>query len=224
MVYDGNPEPQLAADRARAELDTILHAELRRSRERSDRSITSMVANAQSDLTDDEIVAQLRVIMFGAIETIQASIMNTLLLLLRHPEQLAEVRKDPGLLTAAGEEARRLIPPVGFAERWTREPVVVSGVEIPAAEFVCVSILGANRDPGTFVDPTSFDIRRPNSSRALTFSFGPHACLGLHVARLEVRVALGEILSRFPGLRLVAADEPAGFSFRRPATMRLAWG
>lgn len=223
MIYDGNPGRQRVADRAREELNAILHAELERSRGGRERSITALVANSRSGLTDDELIAQLRVIMFGAIETIQASIMNTLLLLLQHPDQLAAVRQDPDLLTGAGEEARRLIPPVGFVERWTREAVVIDGVEIPAGEFVAVSILGPNRDPETFEDPARFDVHRPNSSRALTFSFGPHACLGLHVARLEVRIALEEILSRFPGLRLVAADEPAGFSFRRPATMHLAW-
>jgi cytochrome P450 len=163
------------------------------------------------------------VIMFGAIETIQASIMNTLLLLLQYPEQLAAVRDDAALLMAAGEEARRLIPPVSFAERWTRQPVLVGGVSIPAGEFIGVSILAANRDPETFEDPARFDIRRKNSARALVFSFGPHTCLGLHIARLETSIALGEILARLPGLRLTAHEPPSGFAFRRPAVMHLAW-
>jgi cytochrome P450 len=223
MVYDGNPEPQRQAARAREHLNLILHRELDRSRQQSSRSITSLVAGSDAGITDDEIVAQLRVIMFGAIETIQASIMNTLLLLLRHPEQMAAVRDDLALLTGAGEEARRLIPPVSFAERWTREAMAVDGVTIPAGEFVGVSILAANRDPEVFEDPLRFDVRRKNSSRALTFSFGPHACLGLHVARLETRIALEEILDGLPGLRLADHASPGGFAFRRPAAMVLAW-
>jgi cytochrome P450 len=223
MVYDGNPEPQRQADRARADLNLILHRELDRSRQRGGRSITSLVAGSADGITDDEVVAQLRVIMFGAIETIQASIMNTLLLLLRNPEQLAAVRGDDTLLTGAAEEARRLIPPVSFAERWTREPLPVGGVTIPAGEFIGVSILAANRDPDVFADPARFDVRRKNTSRALGFSFGPHVCLGLHMARLETRIALGEILARLPGLRLVNHEAPGGFAFRRPATMVLAW-
>lgn len=223
MVYDGDVEPGRRADEARAALNAILHTEVQRSREAGGGSITALVAGDSLDLDDDEIVAQLRVVMFGAIETVQASIMNTLLLLLENPEQLEAVREDLSLLTSAGEEARRLIPPVSFVERWTRSDIELGGVDIPAREFVGVSVLAANRDPDTFVDPLRFDVHRANSARALTFSFGQHACLGLHVARLETRIALGSILGRLRGLRLVSYDPPGGFAFRRPQTLRLAW-
>ena len=163
MVYDGNVEPQLLADRARARLNRILQAEVERSRVDGGGSITSLVARSTADLTDDEIVAQLRVVMFGAIETVQASIMNTLLLLLLHPDQLDAVREDGTLIIAAGEEARRLIPPVSFVERWTRDAIELGGVGIPEREFVGVSILAANRDPATFDDPTGFDVDGPTS-------------------------------------------------------------
>lgn len=223
MVYDGDPEPQRLADQARAELNAILHAEVEQTRRQRDHSITSVVANSDVDLSDDEIVAQLRVIMFGAIETIQASIMNTLLLLLQDPGQLDAARGDADLLAAAGEEACRLIPPVSFVERWTREPLTIDGVVIPANEFVGVSVVAANRDPAVFDDPTRFDIARPNASRALTFSAGPHTCLGLHVARLETSGALAAIVERLPNLRLVAHEPPSGFAFRRPASLRISW-
>lgn len=223
MVYDGDPEPQVRADGARADLDRILHRELDRSRRAGGGSITALVAGADAGVTDDEIVAQLRVILFGAIETVQASVMNTLLLLLQHPGHLAAVRGDAALVGAAAEEACRLVPPVAFVERWTREPVAVDGVTVPAGEFVGVSVVAANRDPETFADPRTFEPRRGNAARALTFSFGPHVCLGLHVARLETRVAVAEVLARLPDLRLVDHEPPAGFAFRRPATLHLAW-
>jgi cytochrome P450 len=223
MVYDGDPEPQRIADRARDELGEILHSELERCRREGSDSITALVAGNPGDLTDEEIVAQLRVILFGAVETVQASILTTLLLLLRHPAQLAAVREDPGLLANAGEEARRLVPPVCFAERWTRKPLLVQGVEIPANEFLVVSIVAANRDPETFDAPDAFDIHRSNTNRAMSFSFGEHACLGLHLARLESRIAVERVLTRFADLRLVDFTEPAGFAFRRPATLQLAW-
>jgi hypothetical protein len=149
--------------------------------------------------------------------------MNTLLLLLRHPEALAAVRADPALLGPAAEEARRLIPPVTFVERWTRETTTVAGVEIPPGEFIGVSVLGTNRDPATFTRPLEYDLHRPNTSRALTFSFGPHACLGLHLARLQTTIALRRLLDRLPGLSLGELEEPAGFAFRRPATMQVTW-
>jgi cytochrome P450 len=224
MVYDGDTAPQALADRARSDLDAILHAELARVREHADSSITSVVArDPGTTLTDEEIVAQLRVIMFGSIETIQASVMNTVLLLLQHPDQLADVLADPGLVDGAVEESLRLVPPVAFAERWTRDPLCVGGVELGTGEFVGVSILAANRDPATFADPTSYDVRRGNARKALSFSFGEHHCLGVHLARLQTTTAVRRILDELPGLRLVDHVPPAGFAFRRPASLRIAW-
>lgn len=223
MVYDGDPAPQLAADRARDELNGILHAELGRVRRTPDVSVTASVAQDSQGLTDDEIVAQLRVIMFGAIETVQASTMNTLLLLLQHPTDLAATLGDPSLIPQACEEAGRLIPPVAFVERWTAQPLTVAGVEIPQDEFVGVSVLAANRDPETFENPTAFDLARENSVRALSFSFGPHTCLGMHLARLETTIAVGRILGGLKNLTLESYEEPGGFAFRRPPQMHLAW-
>jgi cytochrome P450 len=224
MTYDGDPEPQRRADAAREELDAILHAEIARSRERADASVTSQVANAAgATLTDAEIAAQLRVVMFGAIETIQGAVMNTVLLLLRNPAELERVRRDPALLGGAVDEALRLIPPVAFIERWTRERVTIGSVDLGAGEFVGVSAIAANRDPAAFADPLRFDAGRANARHALSFSFGEHHCLGAHLARIETVTAVGCLLAELPGLRLVAADEPAGFAFRRPASLRLAW-
>jgi cytochrome P450 len=224
MSYDGNPEPQRLADAARAELDGILHAELRRSREGAEASVTGRVANdPEAALDDAEIAAQLRVIMFGAIETIQGSVMNTVLLLLRNPDQLARVRADAGLLGGAVDEALRLIPPVAFMERWTRAPVQIGDVALGVGEFVGVSVIAANRDPAVFANPLGFDVRRENARHALSFSFGEHHCLGAHLARSETVTAVGRLLQALPDMRLTAVEEPAGFAFRRPKTLRLAW-
>jgi cytochrome P450 len=224
MVYDGNPEPQRLADAARAELDRILHAELARCRTRPDGSLTSQLANdPAAGLTDAEIAAQLRVVMFGAIETIQGSVMNTLHLLLRNPAELAAVRADPELIGNGVDEALRLIPPVAFIERWTRAPAVLGGVAIGAGEFVGVSAIAANRDPAVFPDPQRFDLRRSNPRHALSFSYGEHHCLGAPLARIETVAAVRHLLHTLHGLELREGDEPNGFAFRRPQRMRLAW-
>ena len=224
MSYDGDPGPQRRADAAREELNAILHAEIARSRERADASVTSQVANAPGGaLADAEIADQLRVIMFGAIETIQGAVMNTLLLLLRNPDQLELVRAEPALIGAAVDEALRLIPPVAFIERWTRAPEQIGPVALGAGEFVGVSVLAANRDPAVFADPLRFDVRRPNSRHALSFSFGEHHCLGAHLARIETTAAVARLLDGLPQLELVSVDEPAGFAFRRPQRLTLAW-
>ncbi len=224
MTYDGDPEPQRRADAARDELDAILHREIARSRERADASVTSQVANASgAALTDAEIAAQLRVIMFGAIETIQGAVMNTMLLLLRNPGQLTRVRSEPGLLGGAVDEALRLIPPVAFIERWTHAPVRIGGIDLGPGEFVGVSVIAANRDPAVFADPGTFQAGRDNARHALSFSFGEHHCLGAHLARIETVTAVGRLLAELQDLRLASAQEPAGFAFRRPASLRLAW-
>lgn len=223
MVYDGNPEPLQHADAARTELNEILLRQIRDARVAPNSSITSQVANAPDGLDDDEIAAQLRVIMFGAVETIQASLMNTLLLLFEHPESLARVLADHELIPGAVEEAIRLIPPVAFIERWTSESTAVGDVDVPQGEFIGISVVAANRDPETFADPLRFDIERENAARALSFSFGIHACLGVHLARLETSIALSRIFERLPEMSLYSYEPPSGFAFRRPPTLHLSW-
>jgi cytochrome P450 len=224
MTYDGDPEPQRRADRARAELDEILLEEVQRSRTRPDNSVTSAVANDPArGLADEEIVAQLRVILFGAIETVESTIANAVLLLLQHPDQLALLREQPGFAGNAIEEGMRLIPPVAFIERWSAAPCTLGGVELGAGEFLGVSTVAANRDPGVFPAPARFDIRRGNARHHLTLSHGRHHCLGFNLGRMQSQAAVTAILDRLPGLELVDAPEPAGFAFRRPARLELRW-
>jgi cytochrome P450 len=225
MVYDGDPEPQRRADAARDELNTILLAEIARSRAQPDNSITSAVANdPERGLSDDEIAAQLRVILFGAIETVESTLANAVLLLLQNPGELAAVRSDPDLMGNAIEEGMRLIPPVAFIERWSAAACELGGVSLGAGEFLGVSTVAANRDPAVFPDPGRFDVRRGNARHHLTLSHGHHHCLGFNLGRMQCQVALTALLERLPGLEIAHAPEPAGFAFRRPATLELRWG
>jgi cytochrome P450 len=224
MVYDGDPEPQRLADAARAELNAILLAELARVRATPDDSVTSAVANTPGDLGDDEIAAQLRVVLFGAIETIESLVLNTTAMLLSHPEQLALVRERPDLLPNAIEESMRLVPPVAFIERWTTLPGTELGdVVLDRGEFVGVSSLAASRDPAVFADPARFDVTRQNARRHLSFSYGEHHCLGFHLARLQGAVAIQALLDRLPDVRIVSAAEPVGFAFRKVPELQIAW-
>jgi cytochrome P450 len=224
MTYDGDPEPQRRADVARTAFSEILQAELDRARATPDGSITSVVANdPAAGLGDAEIVAQLRVILFGAIETIESMVLNAVLLLLQHRAELQAVRADPELLPNAVEEGMRLIPPVAFIERWTSRPTSLGDVELGEGEFVGMSTLAAGRDPAVFADPLRFDVRRENARHHLAFSFGVHHCLGFNMARLQGAIAVGAILDRLEGLELVSAPEPHGFAFRRPPELRLRW-
>ena len=87
-----------------------------------------------------------------------------------------------------------------------------------------LSLAGANRDPSVFPDPDAFELARPNR-RHLAFAQGPHVCVGVHLARLEARTALSELLSRLPELRLYP-DRPAeirGLVFRKPPRLDALW-
>jgi cytochrome P450 len=223
MTYDGDPEPQRRADAARTAFNEILDGELARMRGEPDGSITSAVVNDPgTELSDEEIIAQLRVILFGAIETVESMVVNAVYLLLQNPEELAAVRADPALVANAVEEGMRLIPPVAFIERWTAAPTVLGDVELGRGEFVGVSTLAADRDPEVFEDPLRFDARRQNARHHLAFSFGIHHCVGFNMARLQGPIAVRAILV-LPGLELVSAPEPRGFAFRRPPEVRLRW-
>jgi cytochrome P450 len=224
MVYDGDPEPQRRADAARAELDELLLAELARARRQPDASVTSAVAgDAAVELSDREIAAQLRVILFGAVETVESMVLNAILLLLEHPAELAAVRADTRLVPNAVEEAMRLVPPVAFIERWTSARTPLGSVELGPGEFVGASTVAANRDPEVFPDPLRFDVRRENARHHLAFSFGLHHCLGFNVARLQGAIAVQALLDRLPALELVFAPDPDGFAFRKPCELRVRW-
>lgn len=208
MEYTGDPEPLARAEEARSELTALLLEGMER-----------VQIFEESALTPQEIAAQLRVVMFGAIETIQASVMTTLMLLLQHPDAMSQVRADRSLLAGAVDEAIRWMPPVAFMERWTKEPVTLAGVEIGEREFVGVSVIAANRDPSVFEDPLRYDIHRGNARHGLSFSSGEHHCLGVHLARMQTVMALEEMLDAWPTLELQSVTPPSGFAFRRPADM-----
>lgn len=212
MEYTGDPEPLRRAEEARGHLTDLLLDGLQRS-----------AVVEQSDLTPEEIAAQLRVIMFGAIETIQASVMSTLMLLIQNPDAMADIRADRGLLPGAVDEAIRHIPPVAFIERWTKDPVTLAGVEIGPREFVGISVIAANHDPASFADPWRFDIRRPNARHGLSFSSGEHHCLGIHLARMQTVLALDALLDRMSDIDIQSVEPPSGFAFRRPSDMVIAF-
>jgi cytochrome P450 len=129
---------------------------------------------------------------------------NGALALLRHPDQLAKLKADPGLLESAVEELLRYDGPVEFGTwRFTTEAITVGGVRIPAGEPVLAVLAAADRDPQRFGDPDALDLSR-NSGGHLALGHGIHFCLGAPLARLEGRVAFSRLFARFPDLALAA--------------------
>lgn len=172
-----------------------------------------------------ELVSNAAVLLFGGIETTEGMIANAVLALLRHPDQLARVRAQPQLVDRAVDESLRLEPAAAIVDRYATEEAELAGVRVAAGELVRVSLTGANRDPSVFAEPDRFDLDRPNPRRHLAFAQGPHVCLGIHLARLEARVALVGLLAHFPRLRLDPGRpaEVSGLVFRKPRELFVRW-
>ena len=175
-------------------------------------------------LRDSEVVSNAAVLMFGGIETTEGMICNTVLHLLAHPAQLAEIAADRGLVASAIEESLRLEPAAAVVDRYATADVTLAGAAIRRGDLVTVSLAGAGRDPAFFPDPDRFDLHRANARQNLAFAHGPHFCLGAHLARLETSAAVAALL-RLPGLRLDPARRlaPRGVVFRKPPALHVQW-
>ncbi|RDI74962.1 Cytochrome P450 [Gaiella occulta] len=189
----------------------------------------SLVAAAAGDaggLSRGQVASNAAVLLFGGIETTEAMIVNAFLHLLSNDDQRALVERDPTLLPGAVEESLRLEPAAAVVDRYATRDVELAGAPIRRGDLVTVSLAGANRDPDVFPDPDRFDVRRPNLNLQVGFAHGPHVCLGMHLARLETRVALARALARLPRLRLDPQHPCAvrGLVFRKPAALHVLWG
>jgi cytochrome P450 len=158
-------------------------------------------------LSEDELLAMVFLLLIAGHETTVNLIASGTLALCQHPEQMAVLRDDPGLIKPAIEELLRYTSPVDVAtERFVREDVTIGGVTIARGEQV-LSVLGsANRDEQQFERPDCLILsREPN--RHLAFGQGIHYCLGAPLARLEGQIAINTLLHRLPGLRLAVVPE-----------------
>ncbi|WP_344322753.1 cytochrome P450 [Kitasatospora putterlickiae] len=207
-------------------------AELTAARRRAPgEDLISALATARDGaelLDDDELAVMAMVLLVTGHDTSTYQLSNITYTLLTHPEQLAKLRAQPDLLPRALEELLRFIPfrqGVGIA-RVATEDVELGGVLIKAGEPVHVSYLAANRDPAVYERPDELDLDR-GAPTHMTFGYGTHHCLGSHLARMELQVAIGTLLNRFPSLRLAVPpaelDWRTGSIWRYPQTLPVAW-
>ncbi len=182
-------------------------------------------AAAHGGLNHEQIVSNAGVLLFGGVETTEGMIANALLHLLERPELLVAARSDRALLDRTIEESLRFEPAAAVVDRYCTTAVSLRGASIAAGELVRISIAGANRDPAVFAEPNRFKPERQNARRHLAFAHGPHNCLGAHLARLEARTALAQLLERLPGVRLADGPPPQarGIVFRKPAALHARW-
>ena len=194
----------------------------RRAQPRDD--LISDLAVAELDgerLDDEEIFSFLRLLLPAGVETTFRSSGNFIYALLTHPDQLDALRADASLMPQAIEEALRWEPPLLITSRVVTRDTELRGTPIPAGVNVTVMLGAANRDPARYADPDRFDIFR-DPKQHISFGHGPHMCLGMHLARMETRVAITALLERLPNLRLDPdAHDPHihGQIFRSPTSL-----
>jgi cytochrome P450 len=200
--------------------DYFKHIVDERRREPQD-DLISDLCGAEIDghmLTDEEIFAFLRLLLPAGAETTYRSSSSLLFCLLTNPDQLKAVLDDRSLLPQAIEEGIRYEPPLLFIVRQAVSDVELGGMSVPAGSYISVGLGAANRDPSKYKEPDRFNIFR-DSKQHISFGSGPHMCLGMHLARMETRVALNHLFDRLPNLRLdPAAEDPHvhGLMFRSP--------
>jgi cytochrome P450 len=221
-----DPEPAFAAGRAmRDYLRPIV--EDRRANPRADLLSDLLVAEADgSRLTEEQFWGTLILILVGGTDTTYQVLGSMVVALLRQPELLEALAADRELIAPFVEEVLRWESPAPRTERRTTRDVTIRGCPIPAGSSVNVWLGSANRDELRFPAPDELRLDRGAERRHMTFGVGPHQCLGIHLARRELRLAVEAIIERLPGLRFdPERDRPAieGTLLRGPRALHVVW-
>jgi hypothetical protein len=165
--------------------------------------ISMLVAaeEAGDRLSAREIVVTCNLLLIAGNLTTTDLIGNSVLALLRHPDQLAKLSVHPELMPNAVEEMLRYDPPVVQTRRIALEPREIAGRKVRAGQEMICSLLAAGHDPARHSNPHGFDIERADTTH-LAFGGGAHYCLGAPLARAEAQIAIAALFERFPRLRL----------------------
>ena len=176
----------------------------------ADDLLSAMIAVEEEGdrLSTPELIAQVVLLFIAGHETTVNLIGNGTLALLRHPDQLALLQRDPDRIANAVEELLRFDSPVQFSRRIALEPLEIDGQRIEPGSFIFTMLGAANHDPAHFgPDADELDLRRSNAPHHVSFGGGIHHCLGAVLARTEARLAIGALVRRFPGIGLAAQEQ-----------------
>lgn len=210
-----------AVEQAEIELEAQHHlaAEFEKRRHEPTDDLISALVHAhgtdEEPLTMEELQDLMHQLITGGFETTTAALGTGLWLLLRHPDQMAKLRANRDLLDNFIDESLRFDSPVAGLWRRAKCPVDVADVSIDADAAVMVRYAAANRDHAKFENPNVFDIERENASEHIAFGWGNHLCVGMWLARAELRCAFNALLDRLDDIELSRPlDEiPHEFSF-----------
>ena len=151
-------------------------------------------------LDQKELIQNCIFLLNAGHETTTSLVSNSVSLFLDHPEQHRKLLDDPSLIEGAVEECLRVESPLQIGNRQAATDFTFGDHRISKGTYIHTSIAGANRDPSVFADPHKFDIERKNNKH-IAFITGIHVCLGATLARMEGRIALGKLLTRFPNMQ-----------------------
>lgn len=174
-------------------------------REHPQVDLASVIAQAElrgAPVDDMEAFAFYLIVATAGHDTTSSAIAGGMWALLRYPDQLQRLRDQPELIDGAVDEIIRWVSPVKHFMRTASVATEVGGIPIAADDWLLLSYASANRDELVFDDPDAFDIARPNAARHLAFGFGAHYCLGTHLAKLEIKSFLQELLARVDDIEL----------------------
>ncbi len=231
VIMSSSAHPDEDIHTAIAELVTYLRQLIERKRaEPTDDLLSALIAarDEGDKLSEKELLNNAHLILAAGHDTTANQLSNSLVPLFRHPDQLALLRQRPELVPGAVEVLLRYVQlettgPVRIA----LEDVELSGVLIRAGDAIVPSGHIANRDPETYPDGRRLDVTRTDPVPHMAFGHGPHHCVGAALARLELQIALGTLLTRFPTLRLAVPAEQLrwrpGMLMRTLAELPVTW-
>lgn len=181
----------------------------KRMKDPGDDMLSAMVSTLpdETPMTMNELLDMMMQLLTGGNDTTTGALSEGLLLLMRNPDQLAELRRDPSLVKNFVEEMLRMESPVQGLMRMTTEDVEIGGTTIPKGSLVNVRYASANRDEEKFSCPAQMDVKRRDVGAHLGFGAGAHFCPGAMLARQELLSAFTQLLERFDTWELMVPDE-----------------
>lgn len=214
------PDPRLGGDatatiEAQIALYTYAHELGEQKRRRPADDVWTTLINAEiaqpdgtpTTLAEGELDLFFLLLTLAGSETTRSAITGGLVALLEHPDQLARLRDDPGLMTGAVDEIIRWTSPVTYFRRTVTTDTEIAGVPVPAGDRVTMWYPSANRDGAVFVDPHRFDIARADSQHVAFGGGGLHYCLGANLAKREIRVMFEELFARVGAIEITGDAE-----------------
>lgn len=198
----------------------------RRRENLGDDLLSRLVREAdEGNITEDELIANAWGLYGGGHETTANTLCTAILTLLQHPEQYELLRGDASLVSSAVDEVLRFAGPTQATHRIFDHEMTLGDRTVPADTPIVVYLAAANRDATKWTDAEDFDVTRAGPTDHLTFSDGPHKCVGRHLAKATLQVGLEVLVSRLDGLRLDGEVhwDKENLPFRAPTGLRIAW-